>query len=105
MIWNKISTSLALAFLWHQKRTEQNHHLFRTCFPLAPKTCTSILRCPQLTRFQQACEVALKQMPYMQLEMAKAGVNLFVEKPLSVRPAAEVAQLAHELKHIQEQNK
>ncbi len=46
-----------------------------------------------------------QQMPYMQLEMAKAGVNLFVEKPLSVRPAAEVAQLAHELKHIQEQNK
>ena len=41
----------------------------------------------------------------MQLEMAKAGVNLFVEKPLSVRPAAEVAQLAHELKHIQEKNK
>jgi len=50
-------------------------------------------------------EVALKQKPYMQLEMAKAGVNLFVEKPLSVRPAAEVAQLAHELKHIQEKNK
>ncbi|KAL0025024.1 hypothetical protein WJX77_012337 [Trebouxia sp. C0004] len=40
----------------------------------------------------------------IELEMAKAGVNLFVEKPLSVRPAAEVAQLAHELKHIQEQN-
>ena len=40
-----------------------------------------------------------------QLEMAKAGVNLFVEKPLSVRPAAEVAQLAYELKHIQDRNK
>lgn len=41
----------------------------------------------------------------MQLEMAKAGVNLFVEKPLSVRPAAEVAELAHQLKLIQDKNK
>lgn len=41
----------------------------------------------------------------MQLEMAQAGISLFVEKPLSLRPAAEVAQLAHELKHLQEQNK
>ena len=41
----------------------------------------------------------------LQLEMAKAGVHLFVEKPLSVRPAAEVAELAHQLKHIQEKNK
>ena len=37
--------------------------------------------------------------------MAKAGVNLFVEKPLSVRPAAEVAELAHQLKLIQDKNK
>ena len=84
---------------------EQNHHFSGTCYPLAPKACKSTLLCPQLTCFQQACEVTLKQMLYMQLEMAKAGVNLFVEKPLSVRPAAEVAQLAHELKHIQEKNK
>lgn len=41
----------------------------------------------------------------LQLEMAKAGVHLFVEKPLSVRPAAEVAELAHQLKHIQDKNK
>ena len=44
-------------------------------------------------------------MPVLQLEMAKAGVNLFVEKPLSLRPAAEVAELAHQLKLIQEKNK
>lgn len=41
----------------------------------------------------------------VQIEMAKAGVNLFVEKPLSVRPAAEVAELAHQLKLIQDKNK
>ena len=77
---NRITTSLALAILWHQKRARAH--------------CSA-----------PSCEVTLKQMLYMQLEMAKAGVNLFVEKPLSVRPAAEVAQLAHELKHIQEKNK
>lgn len=41
----------------------------------------------------------------LQLELAKAGVHLFVEKPLSVRPAAEVAELAHQLKQIQDKNK
>ena len=40
----------------------------------------------------------------MQLEMTKAGVSLFVEKPLSVRPAAEVAELAHQLKQLQDTN-
>ena len=34
----------------------------------------------------------------------QAGMNIFVEKPLSVRPVEEVDRLAAELKKVQEQN-
>lgn len=34
----------------------------------------------------------------------QAGMNIFVEKPLSVKPIKEVVRLAEELKKIQDQN-
>lgn len=34
----------------------------------------------------------------------QAGMNIFVEKPLSVKPVEEVDRLAKELKKVQEQN-
>ena len=37
-------------------------------------------------------------------ECLQAGVNTFVEKPLSVRPVEEVQRLAKELKKAQDQN-
>ena len=41
----------------------------------------------------------------LQLKLAQAGVHLFVEKPLSIQSAEEVAKLADELKHVQDQQK
>jgi predicted dehydrogenase len=41
----------------------------------------------------------------MQLQMAKAGMHMFVEKPISVRPAEEVARLAQQLKEAQDKQK
>lgn len=34
----------------------------------------------------------------------QAGLHLFVEKPLSIRPAEEVARLAQELSQLQKQH-
>ena len=39
----------------------------------------------------------------LQLKLAQAGVHLFVEKPLSIQSAEEVAKLADELKQVQDQ--
>ena len=36
--------------------------------------------------------------------MLQAGINVFVEKPLSVKPVEEVERLAQELKKVQESN-
>ena len=41
----------------------------------------------------------------LQLKLAQAGVHLFVEKPLSIQSAEEVAKLADELKQVQDQQK
>eukprot|EP00891_Asterochloris_glomerata_P005060 jgi/Astpho2/5060/fgenesh1_pg.00071_%23_40_t len=41
----------------------------------------------------------------IELKLAQAGVHLFVEKPLSIQSAEEVAKLADELKQVQDQQK
>jgi len=40
----------------------------------------------------------------IELQLAKAGVHIFVEKPLSVKPVEEVKRLAKELKAVQQEN-
>lgn len=39
----------------------------------------------------------------IELDLARAGVPFFVDKPLSLRPPAEVRQLAAELERLQEE--
>lgn len=40
----------------------------------------------------------------VQLDLAKAGISLFIEKPISSRPASEVVDLAQQLHAIQAHN-
>lgn len=40
----------------------------------------------------------------IELQLAKAGIHLFVEKPLSLKPAEEVGRLAEELKKQQDEH-
>ena len=40
----------------------------------------------------------------MKLKYSQAGINIFVEKPLSVKPVEEVDRLAQELKKVQDAN-